>query len=654
MLLTAAILAVASAQSIVPAFVADVSTTVPWSVVAPVGGQTFTQGGSLGTGVTAFTSLDMVTHDIWANNPMDPRIADLRTNILMPEQISVTINTPTQMVFSWVTNVAQNLFSNTSNPMPVALQAQASIVSYSTNASNLNQYSVYGTQTQYNQTYAFTTITPSTPWYFTNYQSPLIHHALVSGLMANTTYYYTVGDGAGNTSPMLQFKTPQAVGLNFPMRIAVAADVGNTFNSSVTFSHMLASNADLVLLIGDLAYADHYSSTGAVAAVTGSYQPIWDQEGRLMQPLLSQIPYLNVPGNHEAEYANGASGKVLPNNTMFGQNAFNSWWNRYGMALPTPATGSQVAPWYSTNVGPAHIIGLSAYISTMPGSAQYTWLAADLAAVDRTVTPWIIVQMHPPLYNTLNYHYKAADCQRANLEVLFYQYGVDIYVAGHVHSYERTNKVNNYTVDACGTSHFTMGDGGNVENLRAVYVTSADGVVNGTVICGAVTAPFASDLLPDGACLSYQASDTLSTGIPSACPIGQPAYSAFREPSFGHGTIDIINATTALWQWHRNQDGEATVSDVKYLYKSTGCANQGASLAGYINGTISVFGQSNVVPAPTAPATYSMAVVVGTIVGSFFGGVLVTVIAAIIMRSCSKSVNSRRSDSGIQVMAKPV
>lgn len=28
---------------------------------------------------------------------------------------------------------------------------------------------------------------------FTNYQSPLIHHALVSNLLANTTYYYTVG-----------------------------------------------------------------------------------------------------------------------------------------------------------------------------------------------------------------------------------------------------------------------------------------------------------------------------------------------------------------------------------------------------------------------------------------------------------------------------
>lgn len=44
---------------------------------------------------------------------------------------------------------------------------------------------------------------------------------------------------------------------------------------------------------------------------------------------------------------------------------------------------------------------------------------------------------------------------------------------------ERTNRVHNYTIDACGTDHFTMGDGGNIEGLRAVYVTSADGVVNG-------------------------------------------------------------------------------------------------------------------------------------------------------------------------------
>ncbi len=33
----------------------------------------------------------------------------------------------------------------------------------------------------------------------------------------------------------------------------------------------------------------------------------------------------------------------------------------------------------------------------------------------------------------------------------------------------------------------------------------------------------------------------------------QPSPSAYREPSFGHGTLDILNATHAYWQWHRNQ-----------------------------------------------------------------------------------------------------
>ena len=66
-------------------------------------------------------------------------------------------------------------------------------------------------------------------------------------------------------------------------------------------------------------------------------------------------------------------------------------------------------PTDSTNVGPAHIIGLSAYMTSVPGSVQYNWLAADLASVDRSVTPWVMIQMHPPLYNTLIYHYKAAE-----------------------------------------------------------------------------------------------------------------------------------------------------------------------------------------------------------------------------------------------------
>jgi hypothetical protein len=38
-------------------------------------------------------------------------------------------------------------------------------------------------------------------------------------------------------------------------------------------------------------------------------------------------------------------------------------------------------------------------------------------------------------------------------------------VAGHVHAYERTFPVYNYTVNKCGTVHITIGDGGNSEGI---------------------------------------------------------------------------------------------------------------------------------------------------------------------------------------------
>lgn len=42
--------------------------------------------------------------------------------------------------------------------------------------------------------------------------------------------------------------------------------------------------------------------------------------------------------------------------------------------------------------------------------------------------------------------------------------------------------------------------------------------------------------------------NSTGTGNPAGyCYKEQPGWSAYREPSFGHGTLDVINATTALW-----------------------------------------------------------------------------------------------------------
>lgn len=37
--------------------------------------------------------------------------------------------------------------------------------------------------------------------------------------------------------------------------------------------------------------------------------------------------------------------------------------------------------------------------------------------------------------------------------------------------------------------------------------------------------------------------------------------SLYREPSFGHGRLRILNETHAHWSWHRNNDTNAFVAD---------------------------------------------------------------------------------------------
>lgn len=56
----------------------------------------------------------------------------------------------------------------------------------------------------------------------------------------------------------------------------------------------------------------------------------------------------------------------------------------------------------------------------------------------------VICSTHHPWYST-DTSYKEYDQMRQAMEPLLYQYGVDVFYNGHVHSYERINPVYNYT-----------------------------------------------------------------------------------------------------------------------------------------------------------------------------------------------------------------
>ena len=64
------------------------------------------------------------------------------------------------------------------------------------------------------------------------------------------------------------------------------------------------------------------------------------------------------------------------------------------------------------------------------------------------------------------------------------------------------------------------------------------------------------------------------------CATSQPAWSAFREPAFGHGILTFENSTHALWQWNRNLDNESVEFDTVYVIRQLTCSNKASFAVG--------------------------------------------------------------------------
>ncbi|CAL8470424.1 g9966 [Coccomyxa elongata] len=341
-----------------------------------------------------------------------------------------------------------------------------------------------------------------------DYVSGALHHVVLGvgpegPLLPDTTYYYTCGDPDLGMSPEFSFRTPPVTGpTSFPYRLGLIGDIGQTENSAETLDHLTASSPDSVINVGDLSYAD-------------GYQPRWDSWGRLIAPHTSRFAWAVIEGNHELEVANGQPG-FLAYETRF-------W-------FPSKESRSYSPFYYSYEVAGAHVLMLGCYVEYGTDSEQYAWLLQDLAGVDRGRTPWVIVAMHAPWYNSNKAHQHEVDDMLEAMEEVLFQHGVDVVFAGHVHAYERGHRTYKGERHECGPVYINIGDGGNREGLAETYDDP------------------------------------------------QPGWSAYREASYGHGVFDLKNATHALWQWHRNQDALPVVSDEVWVVRNTSCLRWG----GYI------------------------------------------------------------------------
>ncbi|KAM1301927.1 purple acid phosphatase 23-like isoform X2 [Malus sylvestris] len=458
--------------------------------------------------------------------PMDhPR---LKKNVTsnFPEQIALAISSPTAMWVSWVTGDAQ--IGKTVRPLDPS--TVGSEVRYGEESGKYTSVKK-GVSVVYSQLYPFAGLL--------NYTSAIIHHVRIDGLKPGMKYYYKCGDSSiPAMSQEHALETLPEPGENtYPRRIAVVGDLGLTSNTSTTIDHLIQNDPSMILMVGDLCYANQYRTTGGKGAscfscafpdapIRETYQPRWDGWGRFMEPLTSRVPMMVIEGNHEIEPQ--VSGIT-----------FESYLTRF--AVPSEESGSKSNFYYSFDAGGVHFIMLGAYIDYNATGAQYAWLKDDLHRVDRTVTPWLVAAWHPPWYNSYSSHYQEFECMRQEMEALLYQYGVDIVFSGHVHAYERMNRVYNYTLDPCGPLYLTVGDGGNIEEVDVDFADDPG------------KCPSAGDNTPEfgGVChLNFSSGPAKG----NFCWSKQPEWSAFRESSFGHGILEVVNSTYALWTWHRNQD----------------------------------------------------------------------------------------------------
>ncbi|CAN4097185.1 unnamed protein product [Withania somnifera] len=124
------------------------------------------------------------------------------------------------------------------------------------------------------------------------------------------------------------------------------------------------------------------------------------------------------------------------------------------------------------------------------------------------------------------------DCKRTPWLVVIFH--VPWYNSNRAHQGEgddmMAKHVYNGKSDRCGAVHITIGDGGNREGLAHRYKQPP------------------------------------------------PEWSVFREASFGHGELKMVNSTHAFWSWHRNEDDESVQSDQVWITSlfGSGC-NTGGS-----------------------------------------------------------------------------
>ncbi|MEO6538577.1 MAG: metallophosphoesterase [Ferruginibacter sp.] len=259
------------------------------------------------------------------------------------------------------------------------------------------------------------------------------HIVRITGLSADTKYFYTIGSStqtfqATNTNYVV---TAPASGSDRKFRILALGDCGNASANQVdaknSFLNYIGSNeVDAIITLGDNAY-----SSGLDNEFQAEFFDIYKDD------ILKYNKLYPTPGNHD--YGNTQANSGVRN---------NAYYNNF--SLPTAAECGGVASgteaYYSFDIGNIHFLSLDSYgredanttrIYDTTG-AQATWIKADLTANTKR---WVVAYFHHPPYTKTSH---TSDTEQELIDIrekfvrILERYGVDLILSGHAHGYERS------------------------------------------------------------------------------------------------------------------------------------------------------------------------------------------------------------------------
>ncbi len=259
--------------------------------------------------------------------------------------------------------------------------------------------------------------------------------ALLTGLLPNTTYHYSVSNDGKTWSDDVTFTTAAEGRSDF--RFTIVGDEATNDSTSLPVAQVIAAlQPRFNVVVGDLSYAgggSGYYSNGVPTNVSAFSPGAWDAYLGIVGPAAAQsIPWQVGVGNHEMEPL-----------ADFGYIGFTT---RFPQAYaPQAVTGSPVLKAFTYgNVAIIQLDGndLSAELSDNNGytdGRQTRWLTEQLAAYRSPGSgiDFIIVGFHNCVFSSNTTHGSDGGI-RLVWEPIFDRYQVDLVVSGHVHAYERS------------------------------------------------------------------------------------------------------------------------------------------------------------------------------------------------------------------------